>query len=98
MLYKKKPVIIEAQQWGPTHSPLSDEFMSKIIITPGEKHVDYGSGYIGKMASIQTLEGRMKVSQDDFIIKGITGEFYPCKPGIFEATYEAVPEQGSCGN
>ena len=41
---------------------------------------------------IETLEGDMKVSLNDFIIKGVKGEFYPCKPDIFEATYEPVNE------
>ena len=41
---------------------------------------------------IPTLEGRMKVSDGDYVIKGVQGEFYPCKPDIFEATYEEVKD------
>ena len=41
---------------------------------------------------IKTLEGDMIVSERDYIIKGIAGEFYPCKPDIFKATYEEVGE------
>ena len=44
------------------------------------------------MLSIFTLEGKMEASIGDFIIKGIQGEFYPCKPDIFEKTYEKVVE------
>lgn len=42
--------------------------------------------------SVQTLEGKMTALKGDWIIKGIKGEFYPCKPEIFEATYEPVEE------
>lgn len=41
---------------------------------------------------IKTLEGNMKLSTGDYIIKGVKGEFYPCKPDVFEQTYEAVEE------
>ena len=42
--------------------------------------------------SIKTLEGNMKAENNDWIIKGVNGEFYPCKPDIFEKTYELVTE------
>lgn len=42
---------------------------------------------------IETLEGIMKVSVGDYIIKGVNGEFYPCKPDIFEKTYERVIDE-----
>lgn len=44
--------------------------------------------------SIRTLEGDMKISKGDFVIKGVSGEFYPCKPEIFEKTYEVVDKIG----
>lgn len=44
--------------------------------------------------SIRTLEGDMKISKGDFVIKGVNGEFYPCKPEIFEKTYEVVDKIG----
>lgn len=44
--------------------------------------------------SIRTLEGDMKISEGDYIIKGVSGEFYPCKPEIFEKTYEVVDKIG----
>jgi hypothetical protein len=43
---------------------------------------------------IDTLEGKMKASFNDYIIKGVNGEFYPCKPDIFAKTYEPAEEQG----
>lgn len=45
--------------------------------------------------AIDTLEGTMRVDYGDYIIKGIQGEFYPCKPDIFEQTYEEVIEDGN---
>lgn len=91
MKYRKKPVVIEAEQYIPEKfQELPNEFMDKLLVIPGEKNVDYGSGFLGRMVFISTLEGRMKVSPGDWIIKGVKGEFYPCKPDIFEATYEKV--------
>lgn len=92
MKYRKKPVVIEAEQYKPeeTQCGLSEEFLSNLSVTPGEKGVNYGSGRLGKMATIKTLEGRLTVSPGDWIIKGVKGEFYACKPDIFEATYEKV--------
>lgn len=52
-----------------------------------------GKAFINKYDQemyIETLEGRMKVGKNDFIIKGVNGEFYPCKPDIFQKTYEVV--------
>lgn len=83
--YRKKPVVIEAVQFlGANHLLPETKFMK-------------GSGAYthreeGKMPVIMipTLEGVMMASAGDYIIKGVKGEFYPCKPDIFEATYEAV--------
>jgi hypothetical protein len=76
MKYRKKPVVIEATQWF-KHG---DHPMVETI-SP-----DSLNGWI------QTLEGGHIVSPGDYIIKGIKGEHYPCKPDIFEATYEKVEE------
>lgn len=84
--YRKKPVVIEATQYFPDNTT---EIVG-LIYTPGEKGADYGSGIPGVSVSISTLEGRMKVSVGDWIITGVNGEKYPCKPDIFEKTYEAV--------
>lgn len=86
--YRKKPVVIEAFQFtGPfcgTGIPqwYTDAFSQNEIIHRGEWKADY--------AEIRTLEGVMRADKGDWIIRGIKGEIYPCKPDIFEATYEAV--------
>ncbi|MFE9855590.1 hypothetical protein [Streptomyces sp. NPDC005780] len=101
--YRKKPVEIEAMllpadatptqgmevyQWvenyigstqpagdGPGYSPVA----AGVTIDPADG-----------LIVIRTLEGDMKVSLGDYVIRGVQGEFYPCKPDIFAATYEAV--------
>ena len=78
--YRKKPVVIEALQVKFGYTNISE--ISDFI---GESFVDT---YHGKMPYIKTLEGDMYISDGDYIIKGVQGEFYPCKPDIFEATYE----------
>ena len=80
-LYRKKPVVIEAVQFTPaTHNEVVT-----FLITGGAKHVIRSEGII-----IRTLEGDMLVSENDYVIRGVQGEYYPCKPDIFEATYEAL--------
>lgn len=78
MRYRKKPVVIEARQY--TRNGLKAEAVAKWC--SGEQTDD---GLI-----IHTLEGDHLANYGDFIIQGIQGEFYPCKPDIFEATYEKV--------
>ena len=77
MKYRKKPVVIEAVQW--TGNNLPD------IIPFAKEAIDK---WDGTDLYINTLEGTMTASVNDYIIKGIKGEFYPCKPDIFEQTYE----------
>lgn len=76
--YRKKPVVIEAIQWGDNPTEIHD-FVRRHMIKNNDGTL-----------TIVTLEGNMKASIGDFIIKGIAGEFYPCKPDIFEVTYEKV--------
>lgn len=57
-----------------------------------KKWDDYESIVLGDGLDIDTLEGRMKASIGDYIIKGVNGEFYPCKPDIFAKTYETIIE------
>ena len=79
MKYRKKPVVIEAIRFkGKKHS-------NELVMFVGHYLVDKNDEFY-----IETLEGEMHVAQGDFVIKGIKGEFYPCKPDIFEATYERV--------
>lgn len=87
MKYRKRPVTIEATQWGGTWEdvPRIKEFSKDIF----ERHdLDGKRSYL----YVKTLEGEHIVSPRDFIIKGVKGEFYPCKPDIFEMTYEKVED------
>ena len=91
MKFRKKPVVIEAVQ-VPTLSAVVSEHgrVWGFFYETGFKDfmVTHDCGY-----DIMTLEGRMHASPGDWIIKGVKGEFYPCKPDIFEATYEVVDER-----
>ena len=88
MKYRKKPVVIEAMRVGPT----AESWEAAM------KFVGGASGaFNGHLPDddpnkawfcIDTLEGQMFAKNGDWIIKGVKGEFYPCKPDIFEATYE----------
>lgn len=71
----KKPVIIEAVQWNGSNKKEVLSFYKN-------------AQFIEDKVVINTLEGEMTASKDDYIIKGVKGEFYPCKPDIFEATYD----------
>lgn len=87
MKYRKKPVVIDAFKLGIDFIP--DWFMDKVttndIILKGERN-DL------RECSIKTLEGVMQGNKGDFIIKGVNGQIYPCKPDIFEKIYERVEE------
>lgn len=74
MKYRKRPIVIEAEQWFPCKNV---------------DGVSYDPGQVSP-ATVNTLEGRMNVSYGDWIITGIEGEKYPCKDAIFKKTYEAV--------
>jgi hypothetical protein len=77
--FRKKPVVIEALLYDGSDESIADvaEFVGKTLNIRQRK------------LSIHTLEGTMEANPGDWIIKGVKGEFYPCKPDIFEATYEA---------
>lgn len=79
--YRKKPVVIEAVQWTGS--------MAQVVALVGHDLPTYGEGRNGSLR-IATLEGDHECRMGDWIIKGVNGEFYPCKPDIFEATYELV--------
>jgi hypothetical protein len=81
MKYIKKPIIIEAVQWDGVHiQPVHD--LGGVSETSQD--------FLGDDITIYTLEGKMKATKGDWIIKGVKGELYPCKPDIFEMTYEPV--------
>ena len=76
--YRKKPVEIEAVQYTGDNFQDLAEFVGKDLV------VGLNGMYI------RTLEGDMLVSIGDYVIRGVNGEFYPCKPDIFEKTYEEI--------
>jgi hypothetical protein len=81
MKFRKKPVVIEAH--------MLDETGVCMVKWLGENNVNFSRHTDGHII-IGTLEGDMRGEIGDWIIKGVKGEFYPCKPDIFEATYEPV--------
>lgn len=93
MKYKKKPVIIEALQWdGNSHRPMFDfldgTHRSHMATNGTNFYIDHGKVAGGLV--IKTLEGEHLANIGDWIIKGVEGEFYPCKPEIFKKTYDPV--------
>ena len=83
MKYRKKPVVIEAIQFDGSH-PSADSIIAR---WPKVAKGYSPEGYLDCLL-IETLEGRMRADGADWIIQGVKGELYPCKPDIFEATYE----------
>lgn len=90
MKFRKKPVVIEAVQWRGTN-------LSEVIELTGLHEsakkwswIEYVQVVSKEGLKIFTLEGPLMASVGDWIIKGVKGECYPCKPDIFEATYEPV--------
>lgn len=88
--YRKNPVVIEAVQYDGTNEKEIELFVNKTIGVSGLT-LDYDPKVKGYF--IRTLEGRMTVSEGDYVIKGVEGEFYPCKPDIFEKTYTKVEDE-----
>ncbi|MET8265954.1 hypothetical protein ABZU92_18400 [Micromonospora arida] len=83
--FRKKPVEVEAMQLIDdlgNHMGIAHRIHESggRVVVPGAEPCLY----------IETLEGRMRADIGDYVIKGVKGEFYPCKPDVFEATYEAV--------
>ena len=85
MRYRKKPVVIEAYKY---QAELGNNRLMNWLAQQGA-NVEGWLFHDGEV-TIPTLEGKMKAVDGDFIIRGVKGEFYPCKPDIFEATYEIV--------
>lgn len=81
--YRKRPVVVEAMQFTAASCAAVCEWM-------GIDHEETGRCGFDTPLIIETLEGEMRAVVGDWIIKGVQGEFYPCKPDIFEATYETA--------
>lgn len=89
MKYRKKPVVIEAVRWTGENvgeingfcNPVKDYTVRNTILWSKDKTL-----------LIKTLEGNMLANVGDYIIKGVNGEYYPCKPDVFAKTYERVEE------
>ena len=87
MKFRKKPVVIEAVQFDKTNGSIIAKWCGGrhlSSIKSSDPPIEY------ECIDIPTLEGVMTARHGDWIIRGVQGEFYPCKPDIFAATYEAV--------
>ena len=82
MQFRKKPVVVDAVYWDGTHCAY-EEICS---MSNGQCGIELAA----RDLFIHTLEGKMAATLGDWIIRGVQGEVYPCKPDIFEATYEKV--------
>lgn len=82
MKFRKKPIIVEAIQWNGNNWIEVSRFLN------GQLHKLKNNVFM-----INTLEGIMEAKVNDWIIKGIKGEFYPCKSDIFEKSYEEIKEK-----
>ncbi len=93
MKYRKKPVVVDAIQWDGTHAS-TREVLNFIGLEVKQddmsqrKFDEYVNICVDNGMFIKTLEGTMVASVGDYIVKGVAGEFYPCKPDIFVKTYE----------
>ncbi len=86
--YRKKPVIIDAWQWDGSEGMAIQLIQNNTVKGSVQKVLEGETPTVA--FRIFTLEGAMSVSEGDYIIRGVEGEFYPCKPNIFEKTYESV--------
>ena len=89
--YRKKSVVVEAMQF--TADTEWDDLRQFVTASGFRRHATDADGGGWSCLIIPTLEGDMMASEGDWIIKGVKGEFYPCKPDVFEATYEAVEDE-----
>lgn len=80
--YRKKPVEVEAMRYDKRN------YRAALVFAPNVAGFDW----LYEKLTLNTLEGEMTVSDGDYIIKGVQGEFYPCKPDIFHETYEPVTD------
>jgi hypothetical protein len=91
MRYRKKPVVVDVFHWARESRP--EEYPGWLLKAVGKGIVSIypkSTKLLQAFMIIETLEGRMTAKFGDYIIQGVHGEIYPCKPDIFEATYEKV--------
>jgi hypothetical protein len=88
--YQKKPIIVEAFRWTGDEEQTEDPIWIIEAIKNGNAYFERHNFYI------RTLEGVMQVGYGDYVIKGIKGEIYPCKPDIFEASYSEIEIDAPC--
>lgn len=84
MKFRKKPVVIDAAQW------FKHGDHPAVVAVPQSEHLKIGWNHPDNFGWVPTLEGGHVVTPGDWIIKGVKGEHYPCKPDVFAATYEPV--------
>ena len=97
-VFQKRPIQIEAMQWDGTEAgaaPVMDWVTNKGGTAALDRRPVRADHHMNRLSYelrmyIQTLEGPMTASPQDWIIRGVKGEFYPCKPDIFAASYEPV--------
>jgi len=85
--YRKKPVVIETFRWTGGHDQVEDPVWAKDALMKGTINIINGELFI------HTKEGVMQARSGDYIIRGVQGEIYPCKPDIFEVTYDLVQDE-----
>lgn len=100
MKYRKKPITIDAVQFIESYYQSKHP---KYVGLPVIDRFNWSEGWGNRSAKdgryyIPTLEGDMTVHEGDYIIKGVQGEFYPCKPDIFKLTYEKVVDEDEESN
>lgn len=90
--YRKRPVVIEAFKWTGGHDQTEDPKWIIEALEKDEAAIVGTRDMTGFLMRIRTLEGIIFAQPGDYIIRGIQGEIYPCKPDIFEATYEILAD------
>ena len=92
MKYRKLPVVIDAIRYDGLNKEIVEEFVGDFLDSEINDCAYIATGKVPPIRKliIQTLEGKMFVSPGDYVIKGVNGEFYPCKPDIFYKTYEPI--------
>lgn len=93
MKYRKKPVVIEAVQFDRSKAEKDVAKYYPMVTDMARLTTAEGTEECEDRFFISTLEGNMTVKNGDYIIQGVEGEFYPCKPDIFEKTYEVASQQ-----